>query len=39
MKVRPGSAVKAEQGKMEQFASDEVQAKPSDRAASEAGNR
>ncbi len=28
MKVRPGSAVKAEQGKMEQFASDELQVKP-----------
>lgn len=29
MKVRPGSQVKPEQGKMEQFASDELQVKPS----------
>ncbi len=28
MKVRPGGQVKAEQGKMEQFASDELQVKP-----------
>ncbi len=29
MKVRPGSQVKAEQGKMEQFASDQLEVKPS----------
>ena len=39
MKVRPGAQVKAEQGKMEQFASDELQVKPIDGRQVSVGNR